>query len=76
MSTVLKSSDDNIGLTRFWGGKEDGTMVQVTVLLSDNRQKVTEHSFGAQFVELTREQAGKLAQDLLAFANENEVEDY
>ena len=76
MSTELKSTAENVSLTRFAGGSESGTMVQVTVRLNEQRQRMTQHSFGRQFVELTREQAGKLAQDLLAFANENEVEDY
>ena len=76
MSTQLVSSANNVSLNRFWGGTEGGTMVQVTVKLNEQRKKVSQHQFGFQFVELTREQAAELANDLLAFANGNEVEDH
>ena len=49
--------------TRFAGGVERGTMLQLTV--SDNG------SF--QAISVTREQAALLAQELLLFANGNEV---
>jgi hypothetical protein len=60
MSTQLKSHADKVQLTRFFGGSERGTCVQVTV--------------GQEYVALTRSQAAALAADLLEFAQRREVE--
>ena len=72
MSTRLKSSRPEISLNRIAGGNGQ---VKVHVLLPETHK----YEWGQDTVEaisLTREQAGALAQDLLAFANEMEVADY
>ena len=61
MATDLKTQAQGVKLTRFWGG-ERGVCVQV------DSDKFRGH------VQLTREQAKQLAQDLLDFANKKEVE--
>ena len=64
MATELRNvPKTEIAQTRFAGGVERGTMLQLT--LSDNG------SF--QAISVTREQAALLAQELLLFANGNEV---
>ena len=75
MSTELKTRDDEMTMTRFWGGQERGTCVQVTL------PKHRSESFGPankffSSVQLTREQAGQLAADLLAFSNGEEEADF
>jgi hypothetical protein len=72
MSTRLKSSRPEIILTKF---SAEGAVMKVHVLLPETHK----YEWGQDTVEaisLTREQAGALAQDLLAFANEMEVADY
>jgi ethanolamine utilization microcompartment shell protein EutS len=66
MATELKSHADQVTLTRFFGGSDRGTCVQVTV-----------NQGAGQFehVALTRAQAAALAADLLDFAQGREVED-
>ena len=71
MSTRLKSSRPEISLTRFSGADE----MKIQVCLPENDT----YKWGQDIVEavsLTRAQAQALAQDLLAFANEMEVEEY
>ena len=71
MSTRLKSSRPEISLTRFSGADE----MKIQVCLPENDT----YKWGQDIVEavsLTREQAGALAHDLLAFANEMEVAEY
>lgn len=65
MSTELKSRADRVALTRFWGGSDRGTCVQVTV-----------DSGAGQFdmVQLTRAQAAALSRDLWDFATGREEE--
>jgi hypothetical protein len=62
MATDLKSTDKTVMLTRFWGGQDRGTCVQITTDWQEH-------------VSLTREQARAVAEDLLAFADKREVED-
>jgi hypothetical protein len=62
MATDLKSTDKAVMLTRFWGGQDRGTCVQITTDWQEH-------------VSLTREQARAVAEDLLAFADKREVED-
>jgi hypothetical protein len=74
MSTQLESNASNVSMTRFWGGQR-GACVQVTQPRSDTNLTV---DFTDRFwtsLQLTREQAGALGADLLAFANGTEVED-
>ena len=66
MSTELKSHAEHVSLTRFSGGIDRGSMVQVTVNPGVAFEKC---------VHLTRSQAAALAADLLDFAQRREVED-
>ncbi len=71
MATDLKTHAQNVSLTRFWGGDNKGSCVQVTTpACNDNRDK------GRFFdsVQLTRAQAAALAADLLDFAQGREKE--
>ena len=64
MATELRAiKGTDITHTRFAGGVERGTMLQLAV--SNN------NSF--QSISVTRQQAAQLAQELLLFANGNEV---
>ena len=62
MATDLQSTDRDVKLTRFWGGQDRGTCVQITTDWQEH-------------VSLTREQARAVAEDLLAFADKKETED-
>jgi len=62
MATELKTQAQGVKMTRFFGGLERGVCVQV----DSNKFRGN--------IQLTREQARRLAQDLLAFADEKEVE--
>ena len=66
MATDLKSHAKEVSLTRFWGGSDRGTCVQVTV---------NEGAGQFEHVALTRAQAAALAADLLDFAQGREVAD-
>jgi len=66
MATDLKSHAKNVSLTRFWGGSDLGTCVQVTV---------NEGAGQFEHVALTRSQAAALAADLLDFAQGRETEE-
>jgi hypothetical protein len=63
MATDLKTRDKAVLLTRYYGGEERGTCVQVST------------DFG-QYIQLTRKQAEQLALDLLDFAAKQEMADY
>lgn len=64
MATELKSRAEDVTLTRYYGGAERGTCVQVTVGSGLN----------TQYVSLTRAQAAALADDLMEYAAGCEVE--
>ena len=72
MSTRLKSSRPEISLTRF-SGKEE-VKVNVNMLETFRVEQANVAMFDA--ISLTREQAGALAQDLLAFSMEWEVAEH
>ena len=73
MSTRLKSSRPEISLTKFCA--EEAVMkVHVNMCETFRIEKSNKGMFDS--VSLTREQAGALAQDLLAFSMEWEVADY
>ena len=73
MATDLKSKAQNVTMTRFWGGKNKGSCVQVTQPRKDTNMielDVTDQFFTS--LQLTREQAADLAIDLMAFAMKRE----
>jgi len=73
MATDLRSKTQNVTLTRFWGGKNKGSCIQVTQPRKDTNLievNVTDKFFTA--IQLTREQAADLATDLMAFAMKKE----
>ena len=63
MATDLKTRDKAVMMTRFYGGEERGTCVQVST------------DYG-EYIRLSRAQAEQLAQDLLDFAAGREVEEF
>jgi hypothetical protein len=65
MSTDLKPLNEQTALTRFWGGKEKGSCIQVT----QSGQGVSSFNpLGKGYVQLTRQEAGQLGEMLLKFA--------
>ena len=70
MATELKSTTEDVSLTRFYGGKDRGTCVQVTTTYTAEPADFFKH------ISLTREEARTVAQDLMAFANKEEEPDY
>ena len=78
MSTELRNVPDcaaqnELTQTRFWGGKDRMTCIQVT----QRKPKYDSDAGGAMFnhIQLTRHQARMLATELMLFAEEREVED-
>ena len=78
MSTDLRNVPDCVAQneltqTRFWGGKDRMTCIQVT-----QRKPEYDPDNGGDFfnhLQLTRHQARQLATELMLFAEEREVED-
>jgi len=68
MATDLKSNTEDVMLTRFYGGEDRGTCVQVTTTYTADPKDFFKH------ISLTREQARTVAEDLMAFATHNEKE--
>ena len=68
MATELKSTTEDVSLTRFYGGEGRGTCVQVTTTYTADPKDFFKH------ISLTREQARTVAEDLMAFATHNEEE--
>ena len=78
MSTDLRNVPDCVAQneltqTRFWGGKDRLTCIQIT----QRKPKYDSDNGGAMFnhIQLTRHQARMLATELMLFAEEREVED-
>ena len=77
MSTELRNVPDcvaqnEINQTRFWGGKDRLTCIQIT----QRKPKYDTDACGAMFnhIQLTKHQARKLAVELMLFAEGREVE--
>ena len=77
MSTDLRNVPDcvaqnEINQTRFWGGKDRLTCIQIT----QRKPKYDTDNGGAMFnhIQLTKHQARKLAVELMLFAEGREVE--
>ena len=73
MSTNLRSHAQGVDLTRFWGGDDRGSCVQLT--MKKRELPATADKF-FDSVQLTRARAAALAADLLDFAQGREVEDH
>ena len=78
MSTDLRNVPDCVAQneltqTRFWGGKDRLTCVQVTQRKPKGEGKAASDFFN--HISLTRHQARMLATELMLFAEEREVED-
>ena len=72
MATELKSHAQGVSLTRFWGGENRGSCVQLTQ--KKQQLPATADKF-FDSVQLTRAQAAAMAADLLDFAQGREEED-
>jgi len=72
MSTELKSHAQEVSLTRFFGGEQRGSCVQVTMRKTE--LPATADKF-FDSLQLTRAQAAALAADLQDFAQGRERED-
>ena len=73
MSTELKSHAQGVSLTRFWGGDNRGSCVQLTQ--KKQQLPATADKF-FDSVQLTRAQAAAMAADLLDFAQGREQETF
>jgi hypothetical protein len=68
MATELKSTTEDVSLTRFYGGSSRGTCVQVTTTYTADPNDFFKH------ISLTREEAATVAADLMRFAAGEEEE--
>ena len=80
MSTQLRNVPDCVAQneltqTRFWGGKDRLTCVQVTQRKPKGFEKPNTADGFFNSLQLTRHQARQLATELMLFAEEREVED-
>ena len=80
MSTQLRNVPDCVAQneltqTRFWGGKNRMTCVQVTQRKPKGFEKPNTADGFFNSLQLTRHQARQLATELMLFAEEREVED-
>jgi len=73
MSTDLKSSTQDISLTRFWAGLEQ--KVSVTMPRPERERELTTADAFFTSIQLTRDEARTLALDLLRFSEAQELED-
>ena len=73
MATELKSHAQGVSLTRFFGGDDRGTCVQLT---QKKRELPAPADKFFDSMQLTRAQAAALAADLLDFAQGRETEDF
>ena len=78
MSTELRNVPDCVAQneltqTRFWGGKDRMTCIQVTQRKPKGEGKGASDFFN--HLSLTRHQARQLATELMLFAEEREVEE-
>jgi hypothetical protein len=71
MSTELKSTTQDVTLTRFWAGLEQ--KVQVTAPRPSNLGPVTSADKFFSSMSLTRDEARTLALDLFRFAESQEA---
>ena len=72
MSTDLKSSTQDVSLTRFWAGLEQ--KVQVTTPRAANLGPLTTADKFFQSIQLSKDEARSLALDLFRFAEDQSEE--
>ena len=73
MATDIKTNSEAFWLTRFFGGKDKGSCIQITI----PRENKTPRSVAENYFDhksLTREQAKELSIELMLFANMREEE--
>ena len=73
MATDLKTNSEAFWLTRFFGGKDKGSCVQITTPRENNTPRSVEENY-FDHISLTREQAKELSLELMLFANKREEE--
>jgi len=81
MSTELRNVPDcvaqnELNQTRFWGGKDRMTCIQVTQVKPKSERTTSGSTDFFNHLSLTRHQARMLATELMLFAEEREVEVY
>jgi hypothetical protein len=76
MSTQLRNVTPQMAQTRFWGGADRLTCVQVTQRKPRGFEKPTTADGFFNSLQLTRDQARKLATELMLFAEGREVVDH
>ena len=72
MSTELKTNTDGVNLTRFFGGESRGVCLNISRKKWDTTQPAGPWDQFFDNVQLTRQEAETLAQDLLSFAQGKE----
>ena len=75
MSTQLKGVTGRTGevsMTRFFGGKEDGTSVQLTFRKPESERN--KFDYGYWYLQMNKKQALELAAALVEFANDTREE--
>ena len=76
MSTELKSRNHGkVGLTRFWGGENRGSCIQITTARDHNEGQGPADKF-FNHVTMSKSEAVALAQDLLDFAGDTAEEEF
>tara|TARA_Y100001960_G_C14134840_1_gene568668 strand:- start:83 stop:313 length:231 start_codon:yes stop_codon:yes gene_type:complete len=75
MATNLKSNTPQIDLTRFWGGKERGSCIQISTPASEEIIGSPSFVTFKDSIQLTRSEACALAMDLLDFSSNREKEE-
>ena len=81
MSTELRNVPDCVAQneltqTRFWGGEDRLTCIQVTQVKPKSERTTSGSTDFFNHLSLTRHQARMLATELMLFAEEREVEEF
>ena len=79
MSTELRDvpncvAQNQLSQTRFWGGEDRMTCIQVTQVKPKSERTTSGSTDFFNHLSLTRHQASMLATELMLFAEEREVE--
>ena len=81
MSTELRDvpncvAQNQLSQTRFWGGEDRMTCIQVTQVKPKSERTTSGSTDFFNHLSLTRHQARMLATELMLFAEEREVEEF